>query len=91
MFRNCIKSKVQKKNLKKIFPIFITVITWRFTRSRVCWHQYLEEQAYFLHAFSGLHLAFCNDMNFNPLTPNDPYRGRNAPITYKVEFYIFLK
>jgi hypothetical protein len=26
----------------------------------------------------------------NPLTPNDPYRGRAAPLTSKVTFYIFI-
>ena len=28
---------------------------------------------------------------FNPLTPNDPYRGRTAPLTCKVAFYIFIQ
>jgi len=28
---------------------------------------------------------------FNPLTPNDPYRGRTAPLTSKVSFYIFIQ
>jgi hypothetical protein len=28
---------------------------------------------------------------FNPLTPNDPYRGRTAPLTFKVAFYIFIQ
>ena len=27
----------------------------------------------------------------NPLTSNDPYRGRTAPLTSKVTFYIFIK
>jgi len=27
----------------------------------------------------------------NPLTPNDPYRGRTAPLTSKVSFYIFIQ
>ena len=27
----------------------------------------------------------------NPLTPNDPYRGRSAPLTSKVAFYIFIQ
>ena len=26
----------------------------------------------------------------NPLTPNDPYRGRTAPLTCKVAFYLFI-
>ena len=26
----------------------------------------------------------------DPLTPNDPYRGRTAPLTSKVEFYILF-
>ena len=34
----------------------------------------------------GAHLAPCN-----PLTPNDPYRGRTAPLTSKVAFYISLQ
>jgi hypothetical protein len=25
------------------------------------------------------------------LTPNDPYRGRTAPLTSKVAFYIFIE
>ena len=29
--------------------------------------------------------------DFNPLTPNDPYRGRTAPLTSKVAFYIFIQ
>ena len=29
-------------------------------------------------------------MYINPLTPNDPYRGRTAPLTSKVTFYIFF-
>ena len=28
---------------------------------------------------------------FNPLTPNDTYRGRTAPLTSKVAFYIFIQ
>jgi len=28
---------------------------------------------------------------FNPLTPNDPYSGRTAPLTSKVAFYIFIQ
>ena len=27
----------------------------------------------------------------NPLTPNDPYRSRTAPLTSKVAFYIFIQ
>jgi len=27
----------------------------------------------------------------NPLTPNYPYRGRTAPLTSKVAFYIFIQ
>jgi hypothetical protein len=30
-------------------------------------------------------------MYINPLTPNDPYRGRTAPLTAKVSFYIFIQ
>jgi len=29
--------------------------------------------------------------NINPLKPNDPYRGRTAPLTSKVAFYIFIQ
>jgi len=29
--------------------------------------------------------------NLHPLTPNDPYRGRTAPLTSKVAFYIFIQ
>ena len=28
---------------------------------------------------------------FNPLTSNDLYRGRTAPLTSKVAFYIFIQ
>ena len=28
---------------------------------------------------------------FNPLTPNDHYSGRTAPLTFKVAFYIFIQ
>jgi len=27
----------------------------------------------------------------DPLTPNAPYKGRTAPLTSKVAFYIFIK
>jgi len=27
----------------------------------------------------------------NPLTPNDPYSARTAPLTSKVAFYIFIQ
>jgi len=27
----------------------------------------------------------------NPLTPNEPYRGRTTPLTSKVAFYIFIQ
>jgi hypothetical protein len=27
----------------------------------------------------------------NPLTPNDPYRGRTAPLTSKVPYYVFIQ
>ena len=27
----------------------------------------------------------------NPLTPNDPYRGRTAPLTSNIAFYIFIQ
>jgi len=29
--------------------------------------------------------------DFKPLMPNDPYRGRTAPLTSKVAFYIFIQ
>ena len=31
-----------------------------------------------------------SNSSFNPLKPNDPYRGRTAPLTSKVAFYIHL-
>jgi hypothetical protein len=34
----------------------------------------------------------CVQINpINPLTPNDPYRGRTAPLNCKVAFYIFIQ
>ena len=30
-------------------------------------------------------------MTIKPLTPNDPYSGRTAPLTSKVSFYIFIQ
>jgi len=38
--------------------------------------------------FTVLKLAM---ITINPLTPNDPYRGRTAPLTSKVAFYIFIQ
>jgi hypothetical protein len=29
--------------------------------------------------------------SINPWTPIDPYRGRTAPLTSKVAFYIFIQ
>ena len=31
------------------------------------------------------------DCVLNPLTPNDHYSGRTAPLTSKVAFYIFIQ
>jgi len=28
---------------------------------------------------------------FNPLKPNDAYRGRTAPLTSKIAFYVFIQ
>jgi len=36
-----------------------------------------------------LHQQHCK--KFNPLTPNDHYSGRTAPLTFKVSFYIFIQ
>jgi len=30
-------------------------------------------------------------VQINPLTPNDPYSGRTAPLTSKIAFYIFIQ
>ena len=32
-----------------------------------------------------------HSLTLNTLTPNDPYRGRTAPLTSKVAFYIFIQ
>jgi hypothetical protein len=37
----------------------------------------------------GPNCASC--LQLNPLTPNDPYRGRTTPLTSKVAFYIFIQ
>jgi hypothetical protein len=35
---------------------------------------------------------FCASIHrINPLTSNDPYKGRTAPLTSKVAFYIFIQ
>ena len=31
------------------------------------------------------------NQTINHLTPNDPYRGRTAPLTSKFAFYIFIQ
>jgi len=33
----------------------------------------------------------CADCLFSPLTPNDTYSGRIAPLTSKVSFYKFIQ
>ena len=35
--------------------------------------------------------AAIHNIFVNTLTPNDPYRGRTAPLTSKVAFYIFIQ
>ena len=45
----------------------------------------LHTLQYFAHNTSNL------PKNLNPLTPNDPYRGRTSPLTSKVAFYIFTQ
>ena len=34
---------------------------------------------------------FLGPEHLNPLTPNDPYRGRTAPLTSKVAFCTFIQ
>ena len=36
-------------------------------------------------------LPSCISLQINPLTPNDPYSGRTAPLTSNVAFYIFIQ
>ena len=41
---------------------------------------------------NGVSLGFVSPLCFiNPLTPNDPYRGRTAPLISKITFYIFIQ
>jgi len=35
--------------------------------------------------------SFRWDCALNPFTPNDPHRGRTAPLTSKFAFYIFIQ
>ena len=35
--------------------------------------------------------VFVTEFWLNPLMPNDSYRGRTAPLTSKVAFYIFIQ
>jgi len=51
------------------------------TNHPVTWYNISEE---FLERFS-------SPPCLNPLTPNDPYRGRTASLTSKVAFYIFIQ
>ena len=45
----------------------------------------------FLHALSNTQYhAHTHPSQVNHLTPNDAYRGRTAPLTSKVAFYIYL-
>jgi len=36
-------------------------------------------------------IQYCVNFDFKSLTPNDPYRGRTAPLTSTVAFYIFIQ
>jgi len=36
-------------------------------------------------------LSSCISLQINPLTPNDHYSGRTAPLTSNVAFYIFIQ
>jgi len=46
--------------------------------------------AFTAHTWASLRLAQ-NQMSINSLTPNDPYRGRTAPLTSKTVFHIFIQ
>jgi len=53
-----------------------------------------ERQLWILKLFIRSRSATCNTLDFpslNPLTSNGPYRGRTAPLTSKVAFYIFIQ
>ena len=42
-------------------------------------------------SFLSRYMYFLSLYGINPLTPNDPYSGRTAPLTFKVAFYIFIQ
>ena len=41
--------------------------------------------------YSGIKIFINLPSEINPLTPNDPYSGRTAPLILKVAFYIFIQ
>jgi len=41
--------------------------------------------------FAIQHIDICLANILKALTPNDPYKGRTAPLTSKVVFYIFIQ
>jgi hypothetical protein len=52
---------------------------------------YLNPICHLLTLLGAHHILHVNRIKVNPLTPNDPYRGRTAPLTSKVAFYIFIQ
>ena len=36
-------------------------------------------------------MKICPETQISPLTPNDPYSGRTAPLTSKVAFCVFIQ
>ena len=45
---------------------------------------------YFVHRYFPRDMTQCLD-SVNPLTPNDTYSVRTAPLTSKVAYYIFIQ
>jgi len=68
-------------HLLEILPNIIHPSTQKYVGDREC--------AYFLRKpITSCEQTKCS---VNPLTPNVPYRGRTAPLTSKVAFYIFIQ
>jgi len=58
-------------------PEVIPVIIWAIGTNRESVTQHLNNVQ--------------GEREINPLTPNDPYSGRTAPLTSTVAFYIFIQ
>jgi len=71
--------------------VWLTSLSYSHVKTKLPLAFRPRENGFFkLICFSAL-LQYESEVQVNLLTPNDPYRGRTAPLTSEVPFYTFIQ